>query len=276
MEYIDKTKLRDEGEAIIDAFLERLQEAGKYPDDLYEAFKSDKDENGEYSKDKLIKVLLTEQENRCCYCMKKLNQEKDEITLEHLILNSITERRKYNEYLKRYTVLNAKVCLAKDFINKNETNTPPYPHTVAYENLAASCNGKLFSRTEKIVQCCNLKRENKYMEPIVLYDTIHDEFEYTANGYTIWKNETAMFPTTSILGLNAPVLRMIRRIWLYAKDNQIDLEKTDRQKVLFELLGEFTDKEFAETNNLEILSNFLNDGYWKLLLKYSYFGSSKV
>ena len=272
MEYIDKTKLRNEGEAIIDAFLKRLQEAGEYPDDLYEAFKSDKDENGEYSKDKLIKVLLTEQDNHCCYCMKKLDRNEDEITLEHLILNSITERQKYNEYFKRNTVLNNKVCLAKDFIDKNETNTPPYPHTVDYENLAASCDGKFFSRTEKYVQCCNLKRENKYMEPIVLYDTIHNEFEYTTNGFAIWKNETSIFPLTSTLGLNAPVLRMIRRIWFYAKDNQIDLEKINRQEVLCGLLGEFTDKEFADTNYFEILSNFQNDGYWNLLLKYSYFG----
>lgn len=113
MEYIDKTKLRNEGEAIIDAFLKRLQEAGEYPDDLYEAFKSDKDENGEYSKDKLIKVLLTEQDNHCCYCMKKLDRNEDEITLEHLILNSITERQKYNEYFKRNTVLNNKVVWLK-------------------------------------------------------------------------------------------------------------------------------------------------------------------
>ncbi|WP_175629958.1 hypothetical protein [Bacteroides acidifaciens] len=273
MEYIDKTTTGTAGEAIIDAFLKRLQEAGKYPNDLYEAFKSDKDENGNYSKDKLIKTLLAEQENRCCYCMKKLDQNEDEITLEHLILNSITEREKYNDYLKRETVLSHKVCLAKEFIDKNEVNTPPYPHTVAYENLTASCNGKFFSRSES-VHCCNLKRGNKYIRPIVLYSTIHDEFEYKNNGYAIWKNETDTLPLTSTLGLNDPILRMIRRIWLHVKTNQIDLEKTERQNVLNGVLGQFTNEEFSDINNFNILYNFQNDGYWNLFLKYSYFYSA--
>lgn len=269
MNYIDKITQCAEGNAIIDAFLKRLHEGGKYPNDLYEAFKSDKD--GRYTKDKLIESLLAEQDNLCCYCMRELDQDEDEVTLEHLILNSIAEQKEYNKYLKRDTVLNDKVCLAKDFIDKNETNTPPYPHTVAYENLTASCNGKFFSRCES-VHCCNLKRGSKYIEPIVLYSTIHDEMEYKRSGYAIWKNETDLFPLTSKLGLNDPVLRMVRRIWLYVKDKGIDLEKVERQEVLYGLLNSFTDKEFSDISNFEMLSNFQNDGYWSLLLKYSYFG----
>lgn len=272
MEFIDKN-LSEEGESIIEAFLKRLQQSSVYPKDLYEVFKSDKDENGKFSKDKLIKVLLKEQNGLCCYCMRQLKQEGevDEITLEHIILNSISNNEDFNRYLKRKTVLNDKVCLANDFIEEHKTKVPPYPHTIAYENLTASCNGKFFSDSRRSY-CCNLKRGNAYIEPIVLYPTIHDEIEYKLNGYAIWKNDTKDFSLMNILGLNDPVLKMIRRIWIFVKKEKININQEHRDIIINRLMETFGKEDSKETDEIEMLFNFKRDPYWNLLLKYSYFG----
>lgn len=272
MEYIDKTKLEKEGEAIIQSFLKRLKENGqKYPKDLYEAFKSDKDEVGNNSRKKLIHLLLTEQKNRCCYCMQTLDIKNDEITLEHIIINNITGPSEYTKYLIRDTILTKKVCLASTFIDNEKELVPPYPHTIAYQNLAASCNGNILHINGNSLthSCCNLKRGNEYIEPIILYKTIREEIEYKTNGFAIWTQEKGTIPTLNILGLNNDTLRMIRRIWIYAKTINFDIltaNDPDKNKLLYRLLENIPD------NESNILFNFTNATFWALLKKYDYFG----
>jgi hypothetical protein len=272
MEYIDKTKLEKEGEAIIQSFLKRLKENGqKYPKDLYEAFKSDKDEVGNNSRKKLIRILLKEQKNRCCYCMKTLDTKNDEITLEHIIINNITGPSEYTKYLIRDTILTNKVCLASTFIDNEKELVPPYPHTIAYQNLAASCNGNILHIKGNSLthSCCNLKRGNEYIEPIILYTTIKKEIEYKTNGFAIWIQEKGTIPTLNILGLNDDTLRMIRRIWIYAKTINFDIltaNDPDKNKLLYRLLENIPD------NESNILFNFTNATFWALLKKYDYFG----
>lgn len=271
MEYIDKTALEDEGEAIIGSFLKRLKaEGANYPQDLYQVFKSDKDETGVDSQAKLVDVLLKEQEYRCCYCMRRLTKE-NEVTLEHLILNRITRQDEFITYFKRKTVLNEKVCLAFDFIHNDESKVPPYPHTVAYQNLTASCNGRIMS-SSRTVYCCNLKRGKEYVEPVVLYDTIRAEIDYKQNGRAVWNGEQNSIPTLNKLGLNDAILRMVRRIWIYSKDNGIDLGTVERRTFLFDILSELSEEEFKDVNEFKMLLNFQTDTYWNLLKEYSYFG----
>lgn len=275
MEYIDKTILEDEGEAIIQSFLERLKmEGAAYPEDMYNAFRRDKKE-GELksSKEKLIEVLLLEQDFYCCYCMQQFGlDEKDEVTLEHLILNSITEQEGFDKYLLDDTILKDKVCLASDFIEKQETNSPPYPHTVAYQNLTASCNGKVLSRLGSSTHC-NLKRGDKYMELLPLYPTIKVDIEYNKDtGFACWTKETKVLPTLNMLGLNSDLLKLIRKIWFYSIEkerNILEIDKEQKKEFLRSFEEVSTDKEF------EMLSNFINtDAYWNLLKRYKYFGKS--
>lgn len=270
MEYINKNILEKEGEIIIYDYLHRLKANGSnYPKDLYLAFNSDKDDNGKMSRDKLIEVLLLEQDDYCCYCMRHLDSN-DTITLEHLILNKIDEKA-FQTYFKRDTVLKNKVCFAANFISKEETQTPPYPHTVAYQNLVASCNGQIIPGSKNIY-CCNLKRKSKNIEPIVLYDTINKEVTYHQNGRAVWEKEQDEIPTLNKLGLNDAILRMIRRIWIYIKNEGIDLDHIERKTFLYDLLSKFSDKDFNDMNEFNMLFNFQKDLYWDLIKKYSYFG----
>lgn len=87
MEFIDKTKLKNEGETIISSFLKRLKiENNPYPKDsksLFKVFQSDKNDEGILSQDLLRNVLLKEQKNRCCYCMRRLDSDNEEKEKNH-------------------------------------------------------------------------------------------------------------------------------------------------------------------------------------------------
>ncbi|GHT09887.1 hypothetical protein FACS189426_09260 [Bacteroidia bacterium] len=123
MKFIDKTKLATEAEAIVSAFLKELKvEGAVYPNDLYSKFKSAKNKKNILLQFLLTKLLLQEQHNRCCYCMRKLDADDEEKTLEHLIPNKIKSKSAFDAYLNPETVLNEKnVCFAEEFISKQET-----------------------------------------------------------------------------------------------------------------------------------------------------------
>jgi hypothetical protein len=256
MEFIDKTKQKLEGEAIILEFLKEF--GGNYLEDLYSEFKNPQ-------KQKLIDLLLKEQNSRCCYCMRNLNVKKDGITLEHVIPRSVKNKTTFDEYIKSDTVLNeTNVCLESEFLA--DPKTPPFPHTIAYQNLIVSCSGKYFPSNK--ASHCNSFRGNLDIKPIVLYNTIISDIEYKANGFIIWTKETDDIPTIEKLGLNDDLLRMIRRIWFYAStinNNLLDLDISQREKFLYKMLADVKDEEF------DMLFNFAKDTYWELLRKYDYF-----
>jgi hypothetical protein len=269
MEFIDKTVLETRGEAIVTNFLRELKaEGATYPRDLYDTFKSAKNDEGILLKDLLTDLLMEEQHNYCCYCMRKLDAADEEKTVEHLIPNKIKSKKEFDTYLNSETVLNDKtVCWADEFIEKEELNFPPYPHSIAYHNLSISCNGKI-SRSSNASHC-NLKRGNKYVKPFILHPQINKEFEYNTDGFVHWEDEQSI----DKLGLNTDLLRMIRRIWFYAnkkESNLLELNDSQRNKFLIELEKEVPDDEW------DMLFNFKSEPYWNLLKKYNYFASYKL
>lgn len=189
MEFIDKIKLKTEGETIISSFLERLKiENNPYPKNLFSAFRSDKNDEGILTQNLLKNVLLEEQKNRCCYCMRRLDSDNEKKSLEHLIPKEVKEQTIFNKYLNPETVLNeTNVCLAKDCIDKDERNFPPFPHTVAYQNLTVSGEGKVANSGTS--NHCNIKRGSGFIEPFVLYSNISNEVKYKSDGCILEKQK---------------------------------------------------------------------------------------
>jgi hypothetical protein len=254
MEFIDKTKGAKKAEEIIKTFLKSLKaEDNPYPKDLFNNFKSAKDNNGILLQKSLKTILLEEQHNRCCYCMQNL-EEKDG-TLEHLIPQSITSNQ-FSDYLDDNIVLNDKnVCLSNRFVENQTTTFPPYPHTIAHQNLVVSCNSKLH---------CNNYRGNKNVKPIALYKIITEEVEYKQNGEVFWDKEPDDIPTIVNLGLNEGTLKMIRRIWLYATENNKNID-TQREEIIYELITDITKEDE------DYLLKLGTDEQWKHLKQYDYF-----
>ncbi len=142
MKFINKTLNQVQGHILVDTFLNnRWDNATRrysnidYSTEPTHPFKLS-------LRNPLRQLLLREQNNYCCYCMRFINASVT--TLEHVVAKSrnSTTQTTLNQY-NHYPIIRDNVCLQSVFDNTRvKLNTPPYPLEVAYENLTASCNGK--------------------------------------------------------------------------------------------------------------------------------------
>ncbi len=262
MEYIDKSKSREWAHSIIKAFLKRrLDESGKYPEDLYAAFRADPE-----CKNAFVERLLEDNSHRCCYCMRDIKGT----TLEHVIPNSTKSPDKYGEYFQLESELDkGNIILAKDFLER-PGDVPPFPHTVAYENLIPSCFGYLPSGQSK---CCNNYRGDKFVHPLVFRKNISKEVTYKTDGNITWSEDPEpVVPTLTKLGLDCTELKAIRRIWFYLASNGLSCEDSNRETTIEVLLNELgVPSNMKEREMQNMLLNFKKPEYWKLLERYTYF-----
>ena len=268
MEFIDKTNNsnKTKAENVIRNFIDDLQKEGNpLPKDLYTAFKG-LDPSGKRYTESLIPILMEEQHNRCCYCMRMLTE--DPIILEHIIPNNTRKKAEFDTYVNYSVILKENVCFAPDYIAEDGKNYISFPHTVAYQNLSVSCNGRFFNQSGKSM-CCNNFRGNKFVIPFILDPDIHESFHYHTNGRVTWSEDPIKANTIRDLGLNDQTLVMIRFIWKIAKSRNVllpKLKKAERSNFLYSIMNELRNEDF------DMLFNFMNDSYWSLLMKYNYFG----
>lgn len=268
MEYIDKEKSREWAQQLIREFLDWLKnESETYPEDLYIAFRADTPR-----KDSFIERLLEDNNHRCCYCMRDLKGT----TLEHMIPQSVKTRVGYDRYFKGESSLDANnIVLAQEYLN-NPQEVPPFPHTIAYENLIPSCFGDLPYNSAK---CCNNHRKDRFIHPLVFRPTIHEEVKYYQNGDVVWTEDSEYIePTITTLGLDCLELKAIRRIWYYLANKGIGCEgQNSMQMAVDDLLIEIgTPSNSEEKAMQQMLMNFKKDEYWGLLKKYTYFNNTEL
>lgn len=267
MEYIDKNKSREWTHELINAFLKRcLDENGKYPEDLYAAFKGDPN-----CKDLFVNRLLEDNHYRCCYCMRNIKGT----TLEHMIPQTVKTPEDFAKYFELESDLDSEnIMLTQKFLDTPK-DVPPYPHVIAYENLIPSCFGNLPSKSAK---CCNNYRKDQTIQPLVFRPNIHKEIKYKANGNIVWTEDPEpIIPTLSKLGLDCLELKAIRRIWHYLVNHNMGFEDANRNKTIDDLLIELGKPTNCQENNMQqMLLNFKKPEYWKLLEKYSYFNNKEI
>jgi hypothetical protein len=267
MEYIDKNISREWAQTLIKDFLKRrLDEDGKYPEDLYGAFMGDPS-----CKDLFVARLLDDNNHRCCYCMRDIQGT----SLEHMIPRAVKTKSGYEKYFEKESQLDAdNMMLAQEFLDKSK-DVPPFPHTLAYENLIPSCIGNLPSKSAK---CCNNYRKDQFVYPLVFRPEIHEEVKYYNNGNITWPEDPEeTIPTLTKLGLDCLELKMIRRIWYYLSKNGLGCEEANRDKTIYDLLIEIGEPTNSEERNMQqMLRNFKKPEYWKLLEKYTYFNNTKL
>lgn len=214
-------------------------------------------------------VLLPEQDHRCCYCMKRIDDHADDATIEHIVPQSTTNAVDKNHYFSAKSGgLNAtNVCLTSEYVNNGST-PPPYPHHVAYHNYAVAC------------QSCNGYRWHHKIEPLFLFPGIEAEVTYNRNtGEMEWDNDPVFIsavpdlPTIDRVRLNRPLLKAIRAVWFYAKDHGISPATADRNVLLYETLGNsLIAKPDMSNDDFNAYLNLTTEAMWQILLKYDYFG----
>lgn len=280
MKYIDKTINKQEGEQIVGEFLSCFHNRrGTYPNDMYDAFSKEIDDahNHVIFRQRLIsEVLIPEQGNRCCYCLRDLSQCA-KITVEHIMPNHAQDKAELDTYRTRQTELDG-LPHPNDYRREDDfIATPPHPHSIAYQNLVLSCHGDFFNENSKPM-CCNLKREHRFMPPIVLFPDIQLRFEYCEDGTASWSDDPeppeSKKNVVRILGLNNSILKMIRRMWFFCNDNDIDLHQKERGEIVNLMFSQLA-KSHASERETNMLLNFKKDKYWNLLLQYDAFAEMR-
>lgn len=230
MEYIDKYNQLEEGNSysldyLCDSFDEEKQNfiPGIDSKQAYKDFSKKKYRYGEGLGDGrkgLEPLLVNEQNNRCCYCMGRIESHK--VTIEHIIPESfkgLNEQEEFDFYTKQAPVLAENVELAnqfatRKFASKEEVRQiDKLPHLIAYVNLAASCRGII---GEKGKSCfCNNPRGNKRIIPLMLKSDTSNSVWYTEQGLfvTMGYDKKTMDNTIEALGLNHKTLQQVRELW---------------------------------------------------------------
>jgi hypothetical protein len=266
MRYIDKTPYKVQGNQLVDDYLSETKDAeGHYINIDYSTFKS------AYRKP-FTKLLLKAQHRYCCYCMRKLNS-KEAVTFEHIIPQS--EGPVGIDYYREAPGLSeAEVILTSEFIRTSNQRTPPYPHTVAYNNLVVSCNGSFTDGTRAL--CCNLKRRDDKVFPLYLLPDAENHITYTPNGRAISISDQQERGGMLIdnTGLNCQILVEIRRLWyLLRHENFLEIcacsHREGKRKYI--LCRNLFNSDADTKRDLDILKKFSLQNYWDKLMKYHYF-----
>ncbi|NBB28672.1 HNH endonuclease [Cellulophaga sp. BC115SP] len=209
MQYIDKSTHRIEGHQIIDSFLESswIAQNREYSNFDYDnglrirkIILPGNQDISYYSSLKL--VILQNQNNYCCYCMKEISDA--DTTLEHIIPHKTKTQDKFNQYigigfdeLDRYVIFRVNF----DRFTYRATH-PQYPHDIAYYNLVASCKSNVH---------CNHERGSKFLKPLFYDRNIQNKVSYDQEGRAFaeaYENELAILKISTNNNLI-----VYRRIW---------------------------------------------------------------
>lgn len=272
MKYIDKSN-ETKANTIIDNYLRFARKQSWYSsDELYRGFW------GKRGKHDLIDtVLLPEQDHQCCYCMKRLGNHNDpDVSIEHIIRQHTPKALMSSYFKPAYLGLNARnVCYTDDFVNK-KIRPKPYPHKVAYHNLAIACNR------------CNETRNHQDLDIPFLYPLIENEVVYNrSTGKAKWINDPFVPSLTEKytldkLELNTPLLKAIRAVWIYGKDNPVGSYSTpdtvrtfgQRRDLIYRTMAESAShNKWFSLDDQDAFLSLLTDELWNRLLQYDYFGT---
>lgn len=216
----------------------------------------------------LRNFLIKEQQEKCCYCMRKLKYD-DTTTLEHIIPKG-ANHTEINGYLLAYKRIFTQI---KHESNLRKFAYPPYPHQIAYGNLCASCKGILKENSLSSL-CCNCKREHSTITPLIFIPNIERNIEYMKMSGEMILHITDSNRTLDKLGLNNAALKEIRMFWaLIAKNKSMKFIKQNRKYDLLSVVFHVNNLQDLAKNGYGNFAKYFstNEYYWNLLKDYKWF-----
>lgn len=287
MKYIDKSLNHTEGIHITETYLNTecrvtdpiTQDVSFCNVDYSGSFSSKPTRDNSYKR-QMVDILLRNQSSHCCYCMRRIDSV-DDVDVEHIIPQSI---RNINvDYYRTAPGLSGNdVILTSEYVHADNQNRPPYPHTVSYNNLVASCYGTFpkLKNNEVIISdsgcCCNNVRGNANAYPIYFLPNVSELILYHKHGNIFAKPNTDYTDKVGDVIISAKLggdsLTSIRRLWYLLKDypkaeifncaNDVKARKNLLHKVLKEIPSSVAKKLFIQ---------FEKDEYWNTFLLYDWF-----
>ena len=214
----------------------------------------------------LRQLLLVEQGNYCCYCMRSIDENST--TVEHIVPKSANTQAELNLYT-HLTIIGNNVCLQSVFDNATtQLNPPPFPLEIAYENLTASCKGDFPGGATYHI--CNHKRGSNFVEPLFYVSTIETDITYKKAGI-LFSSNSAYDASIITLNLNYDSLEHIRQVWFHISvENIADIEnavtETDRNVILTVNLI-----SLPQARRNQLIADFKSETFWNILLQYKWF-----
>lgn len=249
MKYIDKKVNSAAANAIVNNLLEN---SWNHDETCYHGADYEGLCQSQY-RDPILDLMLNEQTNICCYCLKEINNV--DTTIEHIIPHKVKED-KFKDYLL-VDELKDHVVFKGDF-NKNINIIPPlkYPHDIAYHNLIASCDSNAN---------CNNFRKDKPIYPFIYDPNVAMKVQYDSAGIAY---SVDYFEDLEATGIStSPLLKVYRKIWQLLSteiNNPNEVTHDDIEMTILTMEGDGT---FTQ-----ILSNFYgNPSKKEELLKYKWF-----
>lgn len=293
MKYIDKNPLRGSFNEYTRAYLHEAYSDGTFIPKLNEItsyanfrakkyFKTSIPIGSEY--EGWLDILLKEHNGRCCYCMRRI--EREDVSVEHLVPESLPEGREeeeYQYYANYAPEIRTHVMTGNAFdklVEETDVDIDLHvkmPHLIAHSNLFPACNTKEYACS------CNNHRGNKRILPLMLMPDIEHKVEYTEQGLVelLYPETTDMSVKNTIdaLDINSNHLQAIRKLWYKFSRKGIYMEWND--DISFDkmdsLIRQALDLAPYEVIPLEYQDFTREDGgslkNFSLFLKYNWFYS---
>jgi len=264
MKFIDKTLNQINGNNLLNVF---LSSRWNNITNRYTSIGYTNQEFRQHLRPNLKQLLLNEQSNLCCYCMRQINND-DTTTLEHIVPKSTSTQVGLNQYI-HFPIINDNVCLQSVFDNAiAQQNTPPFPLEIAYQNLTASCKGDFPGGAAYYI--CNHRRGSNFVEPLFYVSTIETEITYRKAGI-LFPTNSAYDTSITTLNLNYDSLERIRQVWYHISaetlaDIENALTETDRNTILtINLIS------LPQIRRMQLIADFKTETFWNVLLQYKWF-----
>ena len=234
---------------------------------------------------RMVSILMKEQGNRCCYCLRRLQEGMpncdETVTIEHIVPQGFdrSKRTEFEEYKDFASNIKDNVELTDVYeLQPGAQTMPPFPHKVAYDNMVVSCNGSFPSGINGGA-CCNIHRDQERALPVYFLTDIAEQIDYQKNGDIFAPIDAASSSEIEEVIYNANLacdpLKDIRQVWyeLSAREwgeiIQCDTE-AKRAKLLTDTFAPgLMIRNQNEANRL--IAKFSIQEYWHTLMLYDVF-----
>ena len=250
MKYINKSVNETAGKQVVNTLMEdswcNINRCYKGCD--YEGLSKSK-----YKK-QLLPLMMGEQSNLCCYCMKDLDNQKK--TLEHIIPHHLNEAE-FGAYLVTPELTGNVIHLQK--FDRHNKVIPPnkYPHDISYHNLIVSCDSNIH---------CNHHRKDKKISPLMYDVNVEKEIGYDRAGNIFSDKYEDDLVALGLSNLSNP-LKFIRLIWYKLAEKYDHIDEITHDVIEDTIYGFMDVFEPAK-----ILENFTGEpSYQDEVLNYKWF-----
>lgn len=245
MKYIDKSINKVSGTAIVNELLNDSWDENVYYGANYDGLKKPK------YKQRFSELLLNEQENYCCYCMKQITDHS--ITLEHIIPQASSEDD-FNKYMVVSELIDNVIYRSHFDWSKKHNPNDKHPHDIAYHNIIAACSS------------CNNNRGDNPIFPLIYDRDIANKIFYDRGGNiscTSYENDLV---NIGFLLSKSP-LNLIRLIW-YKLSQAFECVEQIKAEAIDDIINDL----IISYDDISIVDNFLGEpSYNSEVIKYHWF-----